>query len=156
MARGRHAERERTEDWDHIQQYCLWSEQELYESLRPCSVFHESDAARAREIGIPERTISRRVKRFQEEGMLSLFDQETTPTPDSERSLPQEMRQLIVNLHAEHPAMPLREIALVCYLRFGRRPGHHSVQRVIASELAPSFLHGDAALSSEPQAMSVV
>jgi hypothetical protein len=62
--------------------------------------------------------------------MLSLFDQETTPTPDSERSPPQEMRQLIVNLHAEHPAMPLREIAQVCYLRFGRRPGHHSVQCV--------------------------
>lgn len=109
----------------------------MYESLHPCLVFQESAAARARETGIPERTISRRVKRFQEEGMLSLFDQEATPPPDTERSLPQDMRQLMVNLHAEIPAMPLREIAQVCYIRFGRRPGHHSVQRVIASGLAP-------------------
>jgi hypothetical protein len=38
----------------------------------------------------------------------------------------------------EHPTMPFREIAQVCYLRFGRRPGHHSVQRVIASGLVPT------------------
>src|SRR5258708_17586119 len=110
----------------------------MYESLRPCLVFQESAATRARETGIPERTISRRVKRFQEEGMPSLFDQEATPAPDIERSLPQDMRQLIVNLHAEAPLMPLREIAQVCYIRFGRRPGHHSVQRVIASGLSPT------------------
>lgn len=121
MARGWHAESERTDDWGKIQQYCLWSEQEMYESMRPCLVFQESAAARSREIDIPERTISRRVKCFQEEGMPSLFDQEATPAPDTEQSLPQGMRQLIVNLHAEAPMMPFREIAQVCYIRFSRR-----------------------------------
>lgn len=31
--------------------------------------------------------------------MPSLFDQEASPVPEKERSLPQDMRQLIVNLY---------------------------------------------------------
>jgi transposase len=46
--------------------------------------------------------------------------------------LPPDLRQLIVDLHAELPTMSWREIAEICYLRFGRKPSHHSVQRVLA------------------------
>lgn len=138
MARGRHAKRERTEDWGQIQQYCLWDEQVLYESLRPCLVFQESAEERARETGIPARTISRKVKQFREQGMVSLFDQEQVPTPDPERTVPEELRQFIVNVHAQHPPLHLREIAQMCYLRFGRQPNHHTIQRVLNSGLAPT------------------
>jgi hypothetical protein len=107
VTRGRQVVRARTENWSQIQQYSLWPEQVEYELIRQCVLFNESADQRARETGIPARTISRRVKRFREEGMLSLFDQEPARTPDPERSLPDEMRQLIVNLRAEVPTMSL-------------------------------------------------
>jgi hypothetical protein len=37
------------------------------------ALFGASVAERAREIGVPERTTYRRVERFEEDGMLSLF-----------------------------------------------------------------------------------
>jgi transposase len=49
------------------------------------------------------------------------------------------MRQLIVNLQAEHPAFRPHEIATICYVRFGRRPSHHTVQHVLASGPQPSI-----------------
>ena len=42
------------------------------------------------------------------------------------------MREAIVALKAEHPGLHLREIATICYVRFGRRPGHQTVKRVLA------------------------
>ncbi len=70
--------------------------------------------------------------------MISLFAQESVPSPDPAPVLPDEMRQLIVDLRAEYPEMPLREIARICARRFGRQPAHHSVQYALASGLAPS------------------
>jgi len=57
--------------------------------------------------------------------MASLFHKERTPSPssDSGRSLPPEMRQLIVDLKAEHPDFRPHEIATICFLRFERRSG---------------------------------
>ena len=34
--------------------------------------------------------------------------------------------------------MSLREIALICEVQVGRRPSHHSVQKVLAAGPAPS------------------
>ncbi len=48
------------------------------------------------------------------------------------------MRQLIVDLRAEVPHMSLREIAEICQIRYGRRPSHHSVQKVLASGPSPT------------------
>lgn len=59
--------------------------------------------------------------------MISLFAQDPVSSPNSMRSLPDEMRQLIVDLRAEYPEMHLREIAQICARRFSRRPSHHSV-----------------------------
>lgn len=140
MSRGKRARREQTHDWGHIEQYCLWPEQVQYELIRPCVLFHTSAAERAQQTGVPARTISRKVKQFDEQGMVSLFAQgPQTPPQETTRSLPPEMRQLIVDLRAELPTMSLREIAEICVVRFDRKPSHHTVQFVLASGLAPSL-----------------
>ena len=48
------------------------------------------------------------------------------------------MRQLIVDLHAEHSGFTPHEIATICFLRFERRPSDHTVKRVLASSLKPT------------------
>ncbi len=55
------------------------------------------------------------------------------------KTLPPEMHQLIVDLHAELPTMSWREIAEVCYIRYGRRPAHHSVKHTATSGSPPSL-----------------
>jgi len=49
--------RERTHDWQDIQQYTLWPEQQLYEKIRPVVLFQESAAERAKEIGDSPRAL---------------------------------------------------------------------------------------------------
>jgi len=73
MSRGKRTKREQTQNWGQIEQYSLWPEQIQYELIRPCVLFHESVATRAQETGLPARTISRQVKHFDEQGMVSLF-----------------------------------------------------------------------------------
>ena len=66
--------------------------------------------------------------------MVSLFPNERTSTAVSPgRNLPEDLRQLIVDLHAEHPGFTPHEIATICFLRFERRPSDHTVKRVIVS-----------------------
>src|SRR6266849_3285944 len=93
--------RERTHDWQAIQQATLWPEQEAYERLRPIVLFGETAAERAKETGASERTLHYQARRFEQEGMASLFpkppQQPATPGP----RLPPELCQLIVNLKAE-------------------------------------------------------
>src|SRR5258708_1185151 len=102
MSRGKRTKREQTQNWGQIEQYCLWPEQAEYELILPCVLFHDSAASRAQETGIPARTISRQVKQFDEQGMVSLF---TTPPqislPETTPSLPSEIRQMIVDLRKE-------------------------------------------------------
>jgi hypothetical protein len=43
-----------------------------------------------------------------------------------------------VDLKAEYAAFSLREIAQICYVRFGRRPSHHTIKQVLADGPAPS------------------
>ena len=57
MPKRKRAQREHTEDWQTIQQYTLWPEQEVYERLRPVVLFGETAAERAKEIGASERTL---------------------------------------------------------------------------------------------------
>jgi hypothetical protein len=119
--------RERTHDWHEIQQATLWPEQEAYERLRPIVLFGETAAERAKETGGSPRTLHYQARRFEQEGMASLF-----PKPSSEPlppglKLPPEMCQLIVNLEAEYPGFSLREISTICYLCFGRNLSHQYV-----------------------------
>src|SRR5947209_11643859 len=139
MPRSKRPRRERTHDWQRIKQYTLWPEQNVYELLRPVVLFSESAAERARETGAAERTLQRKAELFEARGMASLFPKEPVSPSDDARELPPDMRQLIVDLKAEHPDFRPHEIATVCYVRFGRRPSHHTVQRVLASGPQPSI-----------------
>jgi transposase len=132
--------RARTDEWGSIQQWTLWPEQELYEQIRPLVLFHETAGERAREIDVPQRTLSRKADEFERDGMQSLFSSgEQGGARETGKSLPEEVRQLIVDLHAELPTMSWREIAEVCYIRYGRRPDHKSVKH-IATSSPPSSL----------------
>ncbi len=72
--------------------------------------------------------------------MVSLFASKLRKQPqETARSLPPDMRQLIVDLRVELPTMSLREIAEICAIRFHRQPSHHTVQLVLASGPPPSI-----------------
>ena len=132
--------RARTDEWASIKQWTLWPEQELYEAIRPLVLFHETAGERAKEIDVPQRTLSRKADAFERYGMPSLFASgEQGGARETRNSLPPEMRQLIVDLHAEHPSMSWREIAEICYIRHGRRPAHHSVKHIATAGPLPSL-----------------
>jgi hypothetical protein len=77
---------------------------------------------------------------FEHYGMQSLFSSgEQGGAREHRNSLPPEMRQLIVDLHAELPTMSWREIAEVCYIRYTRRPAHHSVKHIATTGPPPSL-----------------
>jgi hypothetical protein len=131
--------RERTDEWASIKQWTIWPEQELYEAIRPLVLYHETAGERAKEIDIPQRTLARKADEFEKDGMASLFpSEEQGGARETSKTLPEEIRQLIVNLHAEAPSMSWREIAEVCYIRYGRKPSHHSVKHIATSGLLPS------------------
>ena len=103
MSGRRHRKAEHTEGWERLLPLFEWPEQERYETIRPLVLFGDSVAERAQEVGASERTLYRRVDRFQAEGMESLFDTQTA----KHRDLPPAIRRLIVDLKAEYPALNL-------------------------------------------------
>jgi hypothetical protein len=106
MPANKRPRRERTDDWQKIQQYTLWPEQKVYELLRPVVLFNESATERAKETGAAERSVRRKAGQFEEHGMASLLEQAPPESEhDKSRSLPPDMRQLIVDLKAEHPTV---------------------------------------------------
>jgi hypothetical protein len=82
--------------------------QELYEQIRPIVLFGETAGERAKEIDAAQRTLSRKADEFEHSGMQSLFSKHP-PREDVEttKTLPEDVRQLIVDLHAELPTMCL-------------------------------------------------
>jgi hypothetical protein len=99
MGEGRRKRRRRvepTDDWKQLKLLFGWPEQVRYEELRPLVLFGSSVAERAIEIEAAERTLYRRMDRFETEEMESLFDSETA----RHRKLPPTtIRRLIVDLH---------------------------------------------------------
>ena len=131
MPAPKRARRERTETWESIQQWTLWPEQELYEQIRPMLLFGQTAGERAKETGAAPRTLSRKANEFEQDGMQSLFASEAAGGErGTSKTLPQEIRDLIVDLHMELPTMSWREIAEVCFIRYGRRPDHKSVKHI--------------------------
>jgi hypothetical protein len=128
MSKRKRLRRERTHDWQEIKQYTLWPEQEQYERLRSIVLFGETAAERAKETRASERTLHDQAMRFEQEGMASLFHKERSQTADTGRSLPPEMRQLIVNLKAEYPGFTPHEISRICFLHFERRASTRAPQ----------------------------
>ncbi|MBO0793229.1 MAG: transposase [Ktedonobacteraceae bacterium] len=141
MPSPKRSRRERTDEWASLKQWTLWPEQELYEQIRPLVLFHETAGERAKEIGVPQRTLSRKADAFERYGMQSLFSSgEQGGARETNKSLPEELRQLVIDLHAELPTMSWREIAEICYIRYGRKPSHHSVKHIATSSPQPSLL----------------
>src|SRR5712692_9421926 len=98
--------RERTEEWASIKQWTLWPEQERYEQIRPLVLFGETAGERAKEIDVPQRTLARKADEFERSGMQSLFSSgEQGGERATSKTLPPEIRQLIVDLHVELPTM---------------------------------------------------
>ena len=138
MPGPKRSRRERTDEWASIKQWTLWPEQTLYEEIRPIILFGQTPGEQAKEIDAAQRTLSRKADEFEKYGMQSLFaTQEQRNQTETFRSLPEEIRQLIVDLHCEMPAMSWREIADICFIRFGRKPSHHSVKHIATSGTPP-------------------
>jgi len=132
--------RERTDEWSQVKQWTLWPEQELYEAIRPLVLFHETAGERAKEIDVPRRTLARKADEFEKLGMQSLFPSgEQGGARETGKTLPPEIHQLIVDLYMELPSMSWREMAEVCYVRYGRRPHHKHVKRIATSGPPPSL-----------------
>ena len=96
---------EPADDWEQLVLLCGWPEQVRYEEIRPLVLFGELVAERAEETRGAERTLYRRISRFEAEGIESLFDTEKA----KRRALPLRIRRMIVDLKAEHPPMDLGE-----------------------------------------------
>ena len=62
-----------TDDWQQLQLYVGFPEQETYELLRPIVLFGQTAAERADATGVSERTLARKADHFDAEGMASLF-----------------------------------------------------------------------------------
>jgi transposase len=132
-------QRQPTDDWQQLRLLVTSPEQETYELLRPIVLFGRSSVARARETGVPERTLRRKAARFAAHGMRSLFADAADP-PADRRRLPLGIRRAIVELKAEYPPFSLREIARICRERFDRPVDHHTVKQVLATEPLPIHL----------------
>ena len=78
----------------------------MYEQIRPLLLFGETAGERAKETGAAQRTLSRKADEFERYGMQSLFSSgEQGGERETSKTLPPEIRQLIVDLHAELPTM---------------------------------------------------
>jgi transposase len=122
-----------TEQWDQLELLATSPEQRVYELIRPVVLFGQPAAERARETHTAERTAARQAQQFREHGMASLFGEPPAPAPPR---LPAAIRELIVQLKAEHPPLHFREIATICYVRYGRRPSVQTIKRILAAGAA--------------------
>jgi transposase len=133
----RRSRQQPTDDWQQLRLLVTSPEQETYELLRPIVLFGQPAADRARETGVPERTLRRKAARFASAGMQSLFDDPTPLAERDRRRLPAEIRRAIIALKAEYPPFSLREIARICRRRFGRPVDHQTVRQVLMAEPLP-------------------
>jgi hypothetical protein len=135
MGRGKRRKVEPTDDWELLLPLFEWPGQHAYEELRPLVLFGGSVAGRARETGTSERTMYRKIERFETDGMLSLFATDPAAARARRRGLEPAIRHMIVELKAEHPKLNANEIANIVYVRTGRRLGKHTPGRVLAGEV---------------------
>jgi putative transposase len=129
---------EPTEQWEQLELLFTSSEQRTYELIRPVVLFGMPPKERAKETGAAERTLYRAVQRFAQHGMRSFFA--TPPAPPTLR-IPDKICEAIVALKTEHPGLHFREIATICYVRFGRKLSHKTVKRVLVQTPPPKEIN---------------
>jgi transposase len=134
MASRRRTRIEATDDWQQLQLQLDWPEQGSYELIRPVVVFGHSPVERAEQTGASARTIYRKVSRFDELGVQSLFEADPI---DDRRALPSGIRRTIAELQAEYPGFRATELATICHIRFNRRPSAHTIKKVLVEEQPP-------------------
>jgi len=140
MPEPKRVRRKHTEEWASIKQWTLWPEQELYEQIRPIVLFGQTPGERAKEINAAQRTLSHKADEFEQDGMQSLFSSgEQGGERETSKTLTAEIRQLIVDLHADLPTMSWREIAEICFIRYDRKPSHHSIKHIATAGPPPSL-----------------
>jgi hypothetical protein len=98
--RGRRSRVEQTDEREQLALLCRWPEQLAHEEIRPLTLFGASVPQRSRETGSAELTLYRRVGRFEEEGMESLFGSGAA----QRRRLPPAMRRLASTSRPSTPA----------------------------------------------------
>jgi hypothetical protein len=136
----RYPRREPTQDWQQQRPLLTDPAQITYEIIRPVLLFGTNPKERAAETGLSARTIYYRANLFDQAGMASLLPP-TLPPPVpklDKRTLPPPMRQALVDLKAEYPALKIHELATICYVQFGRRPGAQTIKLVLAAGPQPS------------------
>jgi hypothetical protein len=81
MARASRRRRiEPTDDWEQLELLCLWPEQRDYELIRPLVLFGSPASERAQETAaVSERTLRRKTRRFEAEGMLGASSAPSMP-----------------------------------------------------------------------------
>jgi putative transposase len=134
MPRHQRRRMEPTEDWEQLRFRFTWPEQASYELIRPVVLFGRTPVERAQETGAAVRTIYRKAHRFDLLGMTGLLPEE--PVRDA-RVLPPHMRHALLELKAQYAALRTPELATICFIRFGRRPSPHTIQRILAEEPVP-------------------
>ena len=73
MGRRKRRRVDPTDDWTQLELLCIHDEQVEYERIRPLVLFGEVVLQRAKQTGMSERTLYRKVRAFRDEGMQSLF-----------------------------------------------------------------------------------
>lgn len=118
-----------SESWKQLALRFRWPEQRSYEIIRPVVLFGDSAEERARETGEPVRTLYRHLQRFGTAGFAGLTAAAHRPPP---RTLPPDVRHLIVALKGEHPDLNPNELARLCHIQLDYRPGARTIKRVLA------------------------
>ena len=142
MPKRRYEQREPTHDWQQIRPLLKDSSQITYEVIRPCILGWETPKECAAETGMPMSSIYYKANLFHQAGMASLLP--PAPPPEvpkqDKRSLPPDIRQEIVDQHAQYPALRPHEIATICFVKFNRKPAPATIKRILASGPKPSTM----------------
>ena len=140
MPKQRYQRQEPTHAWEQIRPKLTDPVQMTYEIIRPVILWGETPKERAAETGMSMRTIYYKSNLFDQAGMASLLPPEPPPVvpKQDKRTLPPDIRQEIVNLHAEYPAFRPHELTTICFVKFGRKPSPQTIKLILASGPKPS------------------
>ena len=140
MPKRRYERREPSHDWQQIQPLLKDPAQIQYEILRLVVLWGQTPKERGAETGVSPRTIYYRANLFDQAGMASLLPAAPPPAipKQDKRTLPPDMRQEIVDLHAQYPAFRPHELATICFLKFNRKPAPATIKLILASGPKPS------------------
>jgi Homeodomain-like domain len=136
MPKRRYERREPSHEWQQIQPLFKDTAQIHYQIIRLVVLWGQTPKERGAKTGVSPRTIYYRANLFDEAGTALLLQ----PPPilkQVRHSLPPDMRQEIVNLHAQYPEFRPHELATICFVRFNRKPAPATIKLILASGPKP-------------------